>query len=246
MNAQMPIGFSQRIRLEWLERTAALLAAGRSRELIQTALAQTLEEKLSVGGTADRGNREKAISILLKIWVSVPATLKPLRDDALEHVRRLSPSEHLPLHWGMTMAVYPFFGVVAEAVGRLLELQGSVAASQLQRRIRELLGERETVARAARRILRCFIDWGVLEEDAQEGVYHPAASRQVSDARLAAWLIEASLVASGLRSGALRALLVAPRLFPFRIPVAMNSKLHLGHRLELFRQGLDEEMVLVR
>lgn len=29
-----------------------------------------------------------------------------------------------PSHWGMTMAVYPFFGLTAEIMGRLLRLAG--------------------------------------------------------------------------------------------------------------------------
>ena len=58
------------------------------------------------------------------------------------------------VHWCMCTVVYPFFGTVADAVVRLLRLQGSAGAAQVQRRLRERLGERETVARAARRIWR--------------------------------------------------------------------------------------------
>ena len=46
------------------------------------------------------------------------------------------------VHWCMCMAVYPFFSKVAEATGRLLRLQGTVAAAQVQLRVREQLGER--------------------------------------------------------------------------------------------------------
>jgi hypothetical protein len=130
---------------------------GHKREEIQTALQDLLRDQLSVGGTTERGNREKAISILLKIWVTVPKELEPFRDDGLAQLNRLPLTDHLPVHWGMTIAVYPFVGVVAEAVGRLIRLQGSCAAVQVQRRVREQLGERETMARAARRVLRCFI-----------------------------------------------------------------------------------------
>ena len=73
------------------------------------------------------------------------------------------------VHWCMCMAVYPFFGTVADAVGRLLRLQGTAGAAQVQRRLRERFGERETVARAARRILRAYIDWGVLSETDEKG-----------------------------------------------------------------------------
>ena len=72
MSTPMQIGFSQRIQLDWLEQTAALVLAGQTREQIEATLQECLHDKLSVGGTAQRGNREKAITILLKIWVSVP------------------------------------------------------------------------------------------------------------------------------------------------------------------------------
>src|SRR5437870_6901212 len=171
MTQSMEIGFSQRIRLEWLQQTAELFLGGSTRTQIEAALQGLLQDRLSVGGTAERGNREKAITILLKTWVSVPRSLESLRNDGLEHLKRLPLNDHLPVHWGMTMAVYPFFGAVAETVGRLLRLQGSAVAAHVQRRVREQLGERETVARAARRILRCFVDWNVLQETAEKGVY---------------------------------------------------------------------------
>ena len=72
------------------------------------------------------------------------------------------------------MAVYPFWSSVATQVGRLLRLQGSAAAAQVQRRIREQYGERETVARRARYVLRSYLDWGVLQETGAPGVYRAA------------------------------------------------------------------------
>ena len=135
MSRRVQVGFSQRIQLEWLEQTTGLLLAGSTRSEIQTALDDLLKDKLSVGNNAKSTNRQKALSILLRIWVSVPKNLEPLRNEGLEHLRRLPVEEHLSVHWGMTMAVYPFFGQVAETIGRLLRLQGSFAAAQAQRRI---------------------------------------------------------------------------------------------------------------
>jgi hypothetical protein len=71
----------------------------------------------------------------------------------------------------MVMAVYPFWSGVAIQTGRLLRLQGSAAAAHVQRRIREQYGERETVSRAACRVLRSYLDWGVLQETGANGVY---------------------------------------------------------------------------
>jgi hypothetical protein len=242
----MQIGFSQRIQLDWLERTALLLLQGHTRSEIQSALQEMLQSRLSVGGTAERGNREKAISILLKIWVTVPRGLTLFRDDGLAHLNRLTLADHLAIHWGMIIAVYPFVGVVAEAVGRLLRLQGSCAAVQVQRRVREQLGERETVARAARRILRCFIDWGVLHETKEKGIYQVCPARLVTDKKLAAWLIEAVLRTSGSNAALLEAIVLTPMLFPFIMNPLSTAELEGHARLDWFRQGLDEEMVMLR
>ena len=77
------IGFSQRIRLEWLEKTARLFLAGNTREEIETELQDFLQDKLSIGSRAERGAREKAITILLKIWVSVPGSLAAFHKEGL-------------------------------------------------------------------------------------------------------------------------------------------------------------------
>ena len=60
------IGFSQRIRLEWFEKTANLILAGNDKTSVKDSLQEMLKDKVSVGGQAVRGNREKAITILMK------------------------------------------------------------------------------------------------------------------------------------------------------------------------------------
>jgi len=153
-------GFSQRIQLAWFEYTADLVLTGCSRSEIEAALQELLKERLSRGRTAQsRGNREKAITILLKVWTTPPAHLRELRDDGLDLLRLLPREQHLPVHWRMTTAVYLFVAVVAEIMGRLLRLQDAVSQDQVQQRLSGQLGERETVARAVRRVMRCFIDW---------------------------------------------------------------------------------------
>ena len=234
----------RRLQMDWLERTSELFYTGYTRCEIQAALEDFLQDKLSIASNAKSTNRRKAISILLKIWVSVPESLEPLRNEGLEHLRSSPRNEHLPVHWGMTMAVYPFWAVVAQTVGRLLRLQGSFAAAQAQRRIKEQMGERETVSRAARCVLRCFVDWGVLQDTSEKGVYQAAPVRLVEDKKLAAWLIEAAIVASNSDCAVLAAIAQSPALFPFAY-VNINN-LAGNDRLELFRQGLDEDMVMLR
>ena len=246
MNKNGEVGFRQRIQLDWLDRTANLFIAGFTRDEIEGSLQALLQDQLSIGSDAKRGNRALTISILLKVWVAVPSGLESLRDDGLELLKQLPLKEHLVVHWGMVMAVYPFFQALAETVGRLLRLQGSVAASQVQRRMREQFGERSTVERATRRTLRCLIDWGVLKETEEKGIYQATPTICVSDTRLAEWLIEASLIASGSASGTLKAITQNPALFPFTTESINIRGLESHGRLELLRQGLDEDVIMLR
>lgn len=246
MSRRVEVGFSQRIQLNWLELTANLLLAGSTRSEIQTALDEFLQDKVSVGSKSKSSGRRKTISILLKIWVGVPKNLEPLRNEALE-LLRISPShQHIVIHWGMAMAVYPFFGAVAENVGRLIRLQGLFAAASVQRRIKEQLGERETVSRATQRLLRCFVDWGVLQDTNEKGIYQPASVQLVDNRRLVAWLIEAVLIASNSNSQALGVISQTPALFPFLVSPINLRDVEKNQRLEFFCQGLDENMVMLR
>jgi hypothetical protein len=246
------IGFSQRVRLEWLEQTANMVLAGSDRAAVNEALQDLLKDKVSAGGQAEGCNRDKIISILRKVWVTTPEELIPLRNDALAFLSTqstsLSPHQlSVVIHWGMVMAVYPFWSGVATPTGRLLRLQGSVAAAHVQRRVREQYGERETVFQAARRVLRSYLDWGVLQETSTKGIYYAGATLAVDDPRLIAWLAEASLHARANGSAPLKDLTGSPSLFPFQIkPVHAESLVAASSRLDLLRHGLDDDLVMLR
>ena len=243
MSRNIQIGFSQRIQLEWLEQTAQLFLTGNSKKQIETVLQDLLSDKLSIGGSAKRGNREKAISILMKIWVTVPNRLMHLRNDGIEILKQLPNNSHLPVHWGMSMSAYPFFGAVAETIGRLFKLQSTASASQIQKRIREELGERETVARAARRIIRCFVDWNILQDTDKKGVYKTAPKQLVVDKELKSWLIETALISNGSNSLPLNGILERPVFFPFKMDQLTLRELEVNTRLTIFRHSLNEDMV---
>ena len=244
MNHQGQIGFSQRIHVDWLQYTADLVLAGNPRDEIVAALRERLKGKLSVGSEPERGNRDKAITILTKIWVNVPRNLEMLRDEGLGHLRCRDPRDRVLVHWCMCMAVYPFFGTVADVVGRLLRLQGTAGIAQVQRRLRERLGERETVARAARRVVRAFIDWGVLLETGEKGHYRGATKRAIDDSPLAVWIIRTILSAGGDSPRSASAILRGPHLFPFDLALPSMKELEACESLELFRHGLDQEVLL--
>jgi len=241
---QQSIGFSQRIRLDWLQYTADLALAGSSKDEIFAALRERLRDRLSVGRDPERGNREKAITILAKVWVTVPNELQSSRDEGLELIQRLPAGDRMLVHWCMCMAAYPFFGTVAEATGRLLRLQETASAAQVQRRVREQFGERETVSRAARRILRAFLDWGVLAETGKNGIYRGVSKRVVDEVSLILWVVKTVLVAKAEGSLSLPTALRSPGLFAFDIVLRSIRALDGCSFIQITRQGLDQEIFL--
>lgn len=241
------VGFSQRVRLEWLEQTANLVLAGNDRTSIAAVLQESLKDSVSVGGNAVRSNRDKVITILMKVWLNVPHELDAFRRDGLEMLGRLPRRDRIAVHWGMVMAVYPFWAAVAGHVGRLLRLQGSAAAAHIQRRTREQYGERQTVSRAAHRVLRSYVDWGVLIESGKKGVYNQGLSLPIDDCRLVSWLIEASLHTRPSGFAPLKDLVDGTCLFPFHFEQATTATLPTGSpRLDILRLGLDDDLAILR
>lgn len=241
------VGISQRIRVEWLDATVNLVLAGNGSAAIQECLHRMLAEKLSVGSDAARGSRQKAVTILMKVWRNVPPGLEPLRDAGLKLYPALDADHCHALHWGMTMAAYPFWGTVAAQTGRLLRLQGTARAAQVQRRIRERHGERQTVARATARVLRSYVDWNVLADTETKGVYALGAKREIEKPEVAAWLCEAMLRTRAATVARTNGLLGHTAFFAYGLPPLTAWQLAAqSSRLEASRQALDEEVLMLR
>ncbi len=245
-NKKTMIGYNRRVDYVWLEYTANLMGQGLPAAEIYAALSSLLGERFSVGSNASRNSREKTITILLKTWVNVSKELVTLRNDAMTLLAGLPAEDRKAVHWGMSMAAYPFWGTVAEITGRLLRLQRTASTVQVQRRIKEKYGQRENAARSARYVLRAFIDWKVLEETTKQGVYRQGIVRRISDSRLISWLVEAFLISSGNDSALLKSIVHGPALFPFIMELPNARALEKSERLEIIQHGLNEQVVALR
>ena len=237
------IGFNRRVDLEWLGYTVRLFTGGHDESKIHEELSAYLSSKLSIGSSAKRGSREKTITLLLKTWVRVRPEIEPLRDDGLELLESLPKSQHLAVHWGMTMAAYPFWGEVAAVTGRLLRLQGTAAAIQIQRRVREIYGEKETAYRSARYVVSAFHRWGALKEEARNGVYVTSTLMHATDSRLIGWLVEAYLLSFREDRATPKSILDNPAFFPFDLQSGGVLAAAGNPRLVVDRHGLDEDLV---
>jgi len=244
------IGFDRFIKLEWLDATAEWVDQGLSDKDLRSTLNEYLMSQIS-----GKEARKKTITVLTHIWLNIPEKLVYLRDEGLQLRKSFlnSNKNSLPIHWGMCLATYPFFRIVAENTGRLLNLQNSLTAVQIKRRMKETWGDRSKVERSTRHIIQCFVDWNVLEKSDRQAVYisikkntidndnlllDPSESKQ----NLPSWLCETFLVSHDSAMISLSNLANNMAFFPFKLKVTAGE-LAQNPRLEILQQGLDDEYV---
>ena len=238
------IGFDRKLRLDWLDATADWAVQGLSVADLRTRLEQLLAGR--VAGDGPHSARGKTMTVLLHIWVLVPDALVPLRDDGMALLRDRSGRDRLPLHWGMCVATYPFFRDVATTTGRLLSLQGTAALSQVVRRMTESWGERSTLIRAVQRVVRSFVEWGVLVETNERGIFSAAPKITVADGDgVGPWLLEAGISNCENQARPFRSLAGAASFFPLELKLSPRH-VEGSPRLEVHRQGLDEDVVVLK
>lgn len=243
---KVQVGIDRIIQLRWLERTAFLVMAGNDKQTIEDSLQDLLKDHLAGGKKGVRGSREKTITILMKIWLNVPEHLKGLQTDGLRLLQKVSKAESLAVHWGMIMAVYPFWFSVAAHTGRLLQLQESVANAQIERRMKEQYGDRQTVTRSTQRALRSFTDWGLLTLTKGKGIYSSQDTITIKNTDVVTWLLETSLHARLKGSAPFLELINAPSLFPFQLAhVSPEQITPLSPRLEILRHGLNDNLIIL-
>jgi hypothetical protein len=141
----------------------------------------------------------------------------------------------------MISAPYPFWLNTAKQVGRLFTLQDQISKSQVLARLKEHYGDRETVSRYSRAVLRSFITWVVIRDSAVKGRYEKSTPMFLSGNQPAILLLESILhtIPEGVAS--LEALQSNPGLFPFTLPVMAGDFIQkIKQRITMNRFGLDD------
>jgi hypothetical protein len=114
----------------------------------------------------------------------------------------------------MALATYPFFGRVAEIVGRLTALQGDCTSAEVHRRMAEIYGEREGTRRMTNMVLQSQASWGAIERVDKSKRIMRQEQTSLHGAPVAAWLAEACLRYSG-RAHEVATLDSSPIIYPF-------------------------------
>ena len=248
-NRHEAIGIKQVVRLEWYDFAVDMLLDGLGAKDIRSRLHAFIRERLQSGGFGERGEQTypKAVTQIMKAWVTPEKELKEIRSHALSCARKFPRRFWMALHWAMTISAYPFWHRVAEQTGRLLMLQESVTQNQIRLRCFEAMGERTTVERNARRVVRSFVVWGVLEDDSTKGCYVKQPPMELPDPEMGAVLVEAVLLSKTERMAAFDQLAGTPALFPFQLPLmTADGVAHHSGRVEVIRYGLDHELLKLK
>ncbi len=104
------IGFDRFIQLDWVA-AALKVRAG-------MASLDELNELLDAAGLGVAA-RKKTRTVLNRLWLEPRPDLADFANRGVEIHRTSSDVSIAALTWGMAIATYPFFGKVAELVGRL-------------------------------------------------------------------------------------------------------------------------------
>jgi len=230
------IGFDRFISLEWA--TAALkVRAG-------VAQLDDLEALLDAAGLGAAA-RTKTRTVLNRLWLQPRAELVDYADRGVAIFKANPDVPVAALHWGMAVATYPFFGKVAELIGRLSALQGDCASAEIHRRMSETYGEREGTYRMTNMVIQTQANWGALERvDGGKRIVRLASTAIDNDA-LAVWLVEAAVRYLGKPVGLLSAQAL-PVLFPFVLAQPIAYAVSNSPGLELRSDGPSNQVVAVR
>ena len=240
------LGIKQTLRYEWMQKTTNLLLSGLDAKTIRAELHEFLAERKGDGSIQERGktSRAQVVNMLMNIWITPNEELIGFRDRLLLLLKS-TPGSEISVHWAMISAAYPFWFNVATQVGRLLNLQDQVTLLQITNRLKEEYGDRQTVCRYTRCVVRSFIAWGVLNDLKVKGCYEGAKPIAVNDHQSVVLLLEAALHTNSEGKGALTTLLNTPAYFPFQIQAISGDLISQlsGNNIDALRFEFGDEMV---
>jgi hypothetical protein len=155
MNSSAPkIGFDRFIQLDWAAAALNVRAGVAGLDDLNALL-----DAAELGVEA----KKKTRTVLNRLWLEPRAELVDYADRGVAIHKTQPDIPVAALCWGMSVATYPFFGKVAELVGRLSAIQGDCASAEVHRRMSETYGEREGTRRMTNMVIQSQASWGAVE-----------------------------------------------------------------------------------
>ena len=230
------IGFDRFIHLDWVNAALKVRAGQGSLEDLGAMLVAT---GLSLAA------RKKIRTVLNRLWLEPRPELADFAQRGVEIYKANADPLVAALSWGMAIAMYPFFGKVAELVGRLSALQGDCAASEVHRRMSETYGEREGTYRMTNMVLQSQAGWGAIERAEKGKRLVRLSPIRLADDKTIAWLIEGALRYTG-RAVSVPTLQSMSVIYPFALDRPLTYLMSTSPCLELRSEGPSNQLVDLR
>jgi len=201
------IGFDRFIQLDWV--AAAL------RVRVGVSSLNDLTDLIDATHSGPAA-KKKTRTVLNRLWLEPRPDLADFAERGVNIYREGPDTPVSALTWGMALATYPFFGKVAEIVGRLTALQGDCTSAEVHRRMAEIFGEREGTRRMTNMVLQSQASWGAIERvDRGKRIVRPFPI-ELDASPAAAWLAEACVRYAG-RSLSVAGIGSNPIIYPFSL-----------------------------
>ena len=230
------IGFDRFIRLDWVA-AALKVRAG-------LANLDELNELLDAAGLGLVA-RKKTRTVLNRLWLEQRVDLVDFANRGAE-IFKANPGVPIPaLSWGMAIATYPFFGKVAELMGRLSALQGDCSSAEVHRRMSETYGEREGIYRMTNMVLQSQANWGTIERVEKGKRLIRKSAITVANDQAVVWLMAAALRYSG-KAVPVTTLQSMAVLYPFLLDQPLGYLASNSPMLEVRSEGTSNQFVALR
>ena len=232
---KITIGFDRYIERQWLDKTAAWVVQGATRNELGEKLDPYLGTQIQ--GQASLKNTK---AILNSIWLNNSAS-DSFMAQGKELYRAGDKHERLAVHWGLTCARYPFFISLNRLLGRLFRVQEDIHSRELMRRSIELHGDTDSVRRATLRLLQSLAQWQVLKSD-EQSIFHPKSKIPLHNTALLTWLMSALFYSTDRQRYSVEELLSDPVWFPFEVSYAYFD-INRSGLLEVVHRGVGDTLV---
>lgn len=230
------IGFDRFIDMEWL-RVALRVRTG-------AADLTELSDALDTAGLG-KAAKKKTQTVLNRLWLEPRPDLKEFANRAVELLTENPEISQTVWNWGMAIATYPFFGQVAELVGRLTSLQGDCASSEIHRRMSELYGEREGTYRMTNMVLQSQANWGAIKRVDNGRRLIRLEKLIVTNNSAIEWLVEAALRYKG-KPISVAGIQTMPVIFPFCLEQSLAYIASKSSSLELRSEASSDRFITLR
>ena len=236
---QLSIGFDRYIERSWLEQIAEWVVQGKNRNDLHQLIDDYLAPFIN-GATSLR----KTKNVLFGVWVNTSDKNRPFKEQAINLLSTCNREERLAIHWGLSIASYPFFASLARLIGRLLRLQDDIISKELVRRSVEQHGDTESVRRATVRLLQSFGEWGALIPESKS-LFHPPKKIRLNNPELVTWLLASVFFSNGRDRISIEEIMSDPAWFPFEItPSAFQ--INRSSMLEIVHQNVGDTLLSLK